>query len=147
MKIEQKEYFNGKDPNIFGEEIVSNSVQLLSRVNILLADYAEWLLERDHVLKPQKASVRSGIRTRQENTAIYVIINNRLVAKGLEPIPEATDSAHLHGLAVDIADDYDLFKEYLETERAKKIYEPLDLYFEDFSATDTPASGHRFFKP
>lgn len=155
MKIDPKDYFNGRDPNSFGQEIASNSVQLLSRVNILLADYSEWLEEENQVLRPQKATVTSGLRTRPENTAIYKAINNRRIAMGQPPIPEATKSAHLTAEAVDIYDQYHLFQEYLRTDRAKALYEQLDLYFEDFAHTPNwvhittrkPASGNRFFIP
>lgn len=155
MKITEKQYFAPGKPEDFSQEIRSNALQLVSATNILLDDFADWLLERDSVLRPQEATISSGIRTKASNKAIYEAINRRRIAAGLEPIPEATASSHLTGEGVDILDLHGLFQEYLLTDRAKAIYEKLNLYFEHFSATPTwvhcttrkPPSGKRFFLP
>lgn len=152
--ITEKEYFKGREV-IFSDEIRSNARLLLRCVNIILADYEEWLNERDLVLRPQSANCNSGIRTKEENQEIYRIINAQKKRQGLKEIPVATNSSHLWGQGIDIGDDYDLFKEYLQTDRAKDYYEALGIYFEHFDYTDTwvhmttrkPASGDRFFKP
>jgi hypothetical protein len=154
FKITMEQYFKGNQKR-FDDETVSNATVLLSKVNILLADYHEWLLQRDSVLAPQSAGLRSGIRTHKENIEIYRVINVRKKKAGLPEAPVATKSSHLTGEGIDIEDNYDLLKEYLDTERGDKLSVELDLYFEHFDYTDTwvhtttrkPASGNRRFKP
>jgi hypothetical protein len=154
QQISREQYFKNRE-KFFDEDIISNATRLLAKVNILLADYFDWLEERDSVLRPQSAELRSGIRTTAENIEIYRIINARRAKAGLQPIPVATLSSHLTGEGIDLGDNYDLLKEYLDTERGTKMSEDLDLYFEHFDYTDTwvhattrpPKSGLRRFKP
>lgn len=153
--VTQSLYFKNRDPKIFGPDSEQNSKTLIASVNILLSDYKEWLEEENSVMVPPEITVTSGGRTKAENKAIYAAINAKRVRDGLQPIPEATDSSHLIGMGIDIYDQWHLFQQYILTERAKALFEPLGIYFEHFSATPNwvhcttraPKSGKRFFYP
>lgn len=121
-------------------EHFNNAGILLFRTNKFLGLYDAWLLKRDSVLKPQTHNVNSGYRTEKHNIEIYAAINARRLAHKplpLPPQPIATKSTHLYGQGIDLADPYDLMKEFILSDEGKKALEECDLYYEDFDYTDT----------
>jgi hypothetical protein len=69
--------------------------------------------------------------------------------------PQALNSSHLYGRAVDLADEKNELKKWLKNEHTITCLIEFGFWVEDFKATPTwvhlqdvmPASGNRFFKP
>ncbi len=95
----------------------------------------------------------SGYRTAESNAAIYAEKNKERLAAGNPPIPVAIHSAHLSGLAADLADVDEKLKHWILDHL--EYSEDHGLYYEAFDYTKNwvhvqlrvPGSGNRFFIP
>lgn len=133
--ISLKEILKGADFNKQPEEVKSNLLELLEKINKVRTAYGKSMI------------ITSGLRTMEDHLRIYK-------EKGItdtKKIPMA--SRHLIGAAVDIADSKkELQKWCLEN---VKLLEEIGLWMEHFDHTPTwthfqiksPRSGARFFKP
>ena len=123
------------------EELEKNINELLKKINKVRIAYGIPMI------------VDSGYRSKEDQERIYKKINDDRKAKGLKPISVPMGSAHLYCMAVDISDKDNKLKEWIMNNLS--LFEELELYMENFSATPTwvhiqtrkPASGNRFFKP
>ena len=115
----------------------TNIIQLLQRVNNLLAEFGEY------------RAVSSGYRTMEDHLRIYKEINEKKKAKGLPEVKIPMGSKHLVGAACDLVDKDDRLKKFC-TEAILKKY---DLYMEHGDYTDTwchlqtTKTSQRIFKP
>lgn len=132
--ISYKELLHGHVINDLSIKQQQNLAELHKRMNVLRESYGEPM------------TVTSGFRTEQEHRRIYG-------AKGIVGSKVPMGSAHLQGLAVDIADPDGRLKLWLtSTAIGIKLLEEQELYCE----ADThgwvhfqfrrPSSGQRWFK-
>lgn len=120
-----------------------NLQELLKRVNPVLEAFGA-----------QSYIVTSGYRSEQDNLRIYSNINAKRAAAGKPPVPVATNSSHLVGMAVDVYDPDLHLTDWLKNDRVGlTMLQTYDLYCEDGNAnwvhfsTRPPKSRKRWFLP